>query len=133
MGEVGMKREIEEDGDGHHSAKLRGAVTVGKVGKRVDSEEHSIGRTAAELKETLKEGRCRPWPWQGGATEERAGSEGLTRDWPLKDRGATQTGAGEYEGTATSTPRTRSYSINFLFFLSHMARWWRVPPIVALS
>ena len=35
-----MKREIEEDGDGHHRAKLREAVTVGKVGKRVDSEEH---------------------------------------------------------------------------------------------
>ena len=31
----------------------------------------SIERTAAELNETLKEGRCRPWPWKGGATGER--------------------------------------------------------------
>ena len=39
-----MEREVEGDGEGHHSAqrdsKLREAVTVGKVRERVDSEEH---------------------------------------------------------------------------------------------
>ena len=39
-----MKREIEEVGDGHHSAKPREAVTAGKVGKRVDSEEKQTRR-----------------------------------------------------------------------------------------
>ena len=98
-----MEREVEGDGEGHHSAqrdsKLREAVTVGKVGKRVDSEEHR--EDSGRIERDTERGKCRPWPWKGGATEERAGSEGLTRDWPLKDREATQTGAGEYEGTAT--------------------------------
>ena len=42
-------------------------------------------------------------PHDRGESQERfgMGREGLTRDWLLKDREATQTGAGEYEGTAT--------------------------------
>ena len=135
MGEVVMKREIEEDGDGHYSAKLRQAVTVGKVGKRVDSEEHR--EDSGRIERDTERGQMQALAMEGrgdrGKERFGMGREGLTRDWLLKDREATQTGAGEYEGTATSTPRTRSYSINFLFFLSHMARWWPVPPIVAVS
>ena len=141
MGEVGMKREIEEDGDGHHRAKLREAVTVGKVGKRVDSEEHR--EDSGRIERDTERGQMQALAMEGrgdrGKERFGMGREGLTRDWLLKDREATQTGAGEYEGTATSTPRcTRTRTVKKLlsqlrYQLSQPSRWWRVPPIVALS
>ena len=118
-----MKREIEEDGDGHHSTKLREAVTVGKVRERVDSEEHreDSGRIEGGGMQVLA------MAGRGDRGKERFGMG--CEDWLLKDREATQTGAGEYEATQTGPGEylpAGAYTHRSINFLINIGRWWRV-------